>query len=390
MYKPQAADRIQPCRLVLVGFKNQEAPPYSSGIRVFRPYAYVQQRQFIMNKIWNIYDGRVLVRQTPWSIRIGVPAVLLTLFCTGTCVTYFYIHPDTTVTESIYMTVITIATLGSRDAGRGGEWWTIITILGGLTLITILGAQITAFIVENRMLGIIGRQKVKKKIEALEGHVAVCGFGRTGQQVAMQLRDSGKTILVVENDPQRVSVALSCDFLVIQGDAQEEEIIAQMRLPLASTLVTCLANDAANLFLTLSARQENHELFIIARVMQESSMSKLRRAGANRVICPQLVGSNRIVDLVLRPEMVDFLEMTHSGVDLEMDRYEITPQSPLADKTLAEIALPHHVGAQVVAVRHKNGHINYHPTHDLKLIVGDVIILVGKEGINRAMEQFKM
>lgn len=343
-----------------------------------------------MHRVWNIRDGIVIVRQIPWSVRIGIPAILLLLFCTGTCVTYFYVNPGANVTESVYMTVITIATLGSRDAGQGGEWWTIITILGGLTLLTILGAQITSFIVENRILGVIGRQKVKKKIEALEGHVVVCGFGRTGQQVAMQLRDSGKTILVVETDPQRVSAALACDFLAIQGDAQEEDIIAQMRLQQATVLVTCLANDAANLFVTLSARQDNRELFIIARVIQESSMSKLRRAGANRVICPQLVGSNRIVDLVLRPEMVDFLEMAHSGVDLEMDKYEITEKSPLADRTLAEIALPRHVGAHVVAVRHKNGHINYHPTHDLKLIVGDVIILVGKEGINKAMEKFQM
>jgi voltage-gated potassium channel len=289
------------------------------------------------------------------------------------------------------MTVITMATLGSRDVGEGGEWWAIITIIGGLTLLTILGAQITAFIVENRILGIVGRKKMQKKLENLEGHIVVCGFGRTGQQIAVQLRDSGKTLLIVESDQERAISALSNDFLVIQGDAQEEDIIAQMRLPQAAVLVTCLSNDAANLFLTLSARQENPSLFIIARVMQESSMSKLNRAGANRVICPQLVGSNRIVDLVLRPEMVDFYEMAHhNGVDLEMVRYEIMDGSPLVDKTLAEIALPKYVGAHVVAIQHNTGRINYHPTYDLKLVVGDEIILVGKEGINKAMEQFKM
>lgn len=332
-----------------------------------------------------------VLRQAPWSIRIGIPAALLLLYIIFSAFAFKMLAPNSTWVNALYMTIITITTLGSRDsatlAGQAGEIWTMIVIIGGLILASTLGAMITSFIVEGRILGVFGRQKVRKKIESLKGHVVVCGYGRTGRHVAKELADAGEKILIVDIDEKVVDTAFADGFLCIHGDAQEDHVQAGLRLTQAKILITCLSDDAGNLFLTLSARQENPGLFIISRASQESSQNKLRRAGANKVICPQLTGASRIVDLVLRPAMVDFVDMTHSGVDLEMDRVIVTADSPLQDQTLEELELPRKAGAHIVAVRHANGETNYIPSRHLKLIAGDTLILVGRKGVSDAISK---
>jgi voltage-gated potassium channel len=157
----------------------------------------------------------------------------------------------------------------------------------------------------------------------------------------------------------------------------------------ASHLVACLPTDADNVFLALTARQLNPRLIIISRAEQLSTQNKLLRAGATRVICPHIIGATRMADVILRPAVVDFFDVAHKGVDLEMDQFVVTPGSQLAGQTLRELALPARTGAMVVAVHSVDGHTLYNPRPDLSLVAGDTLILVGQRGVAEAVQRLQ-
>ncbi len=329
----------------------------------------------------------------PWRYRLGAPLVALLLLVIGATAAYHYIVPQYDWLDSLHAAVVNVTTTNDRASDlpltAAGKTLSLVVIVVGVFLLTLLLTQLAAFVVEGRMRELFGRRQLQRRIAALSNHVIVCGFGRMGSLVANELAQAGRDVLVVDNDPQRVELAQREGFLFAEGDAQEDEILEQLALPKASVLFTCLNSDAANLFVTLSAKQFNPKLMIVARAQEAASQSKLQRAGADRVICPQIIGATRMADVVLRPAMVDFVEMAHGGVDLEMDQFQIRPNGWMNNKTLAELNLPRRIGAHVVAVRHEDGQTNYHPQHDLKLIAGDRLILVGRSGASDALEDMQ-
>jgi len=325
--------------------------------------------------------------------RIGGAVMILLCFIAIGAVGFCWIEPGYTWLDGLYMTVITISTVGYEVVGghltQAGKIWSIFVIAGGLVLLTIVGTQIAALVVEGQLQGFIGRRQLNRKIAALRGHVIVCGYGRMGGRVARELSASGRDVVVIDNTAERTAAAEQAGMMFVMGDAQEEDVLAAAGLEHASILVAVLSDDPENLFVTLSARQENPDLLIISRAQEAASQSKLKRAGADRVVCPQIIGANRMSDVVLRPAMVDFVEMAHSGVDLEMDQLLLGGNSSLVGKTLAELELPRRAGAHVVAVRHADGKTNYRPDHRLKLAEGDNLILVGRVGAAEAVEQMQ-
>lgn len=339
------------------------------------------------------YNPKHRLVEYSWRMRIGIPLLLLLCFIFISCTGYQWVEPKYDWLDSLYMTIITISTVGYEVVGgqisRDGKIWSIFVIAGGLTLLTITGTQLAAFVVEGQLHGFIGRRKLHKKISVLKKHVIVCGFGRMGARVAHELSEAGREVVIIDKDPQRTIVAEQAGYLFLLGDAQEEEILIKAGLKQASILVAVLSDDPDNLFVTLTARQENPKLLIISRAQEDASQSKMKRAGADRVVCPQLIGASRISDVVLRPAMVDFVEMAHSGVDLEMDQLLVQAESALVGKTLAELELPRRAGAHVVAVRHADGTTNYKPDHTLKLAQGDNLILVGQIGAAEALQKMQ-
>jgi voltage-gated potassium channel len=150
-----------------------------------------------------------------------------------------------------------------------------------------------------------------------------------------------------------------------------------------------LPTDAENVFVTLTAHQANPSLYIVARAQQESSVDKLRVAGAKRVVCPQQLGVTLIADVILRPAVVDFVDVARRGIDLETDQLELSSSCALCGKTLRELELPRRVGVHVVAVRRANGKAIYHPTPDMQLACGDILILVGRRGVAGAVQKLQ-
>lgn len=329
--------------------------------------------------------------ERPWWVRVGTPMAVLIFFILAATVGYKFIEPDFTWLDSLFMTVMMIFTVGysaaRHDLSDTAKAWSIFVIVGGLvasgTVLSIVGS----YIVEGRLRKVFGRRIVERKINNLRGHVIVCGFGSVGSVVAAELAAAGRDVVVVDDDPARIALADRQELLYVQGDAQEESVLHAAGIERADVLVAALDTDAENVFITLSARQANPDMRIIARAQQESSRDKLRLAGAARVICPLTIGATRLVDVVLRPAVVDFFEIAHKGVDLEMDQLEVQPQSAIVGRTLQELSLPRQVGVHVVAIRRADGSAVYHATPEYKLSAGDTLILVGKRGAAAAIQQ---
>jgi voltage-gated potassium channel len=327
-----------------------------------------------------------------WVSRIALPVAILIAFMVIAAAGYAQIQPEYSALDAAYMTVITITSLGGQvgTLSEAGRVWTMFVVIGGLIIGAVVLSSIVAIIVEGQVRKVLGRRQLQRRIAALCGHVIVCGYGRMGAIVVEQLTAASQDVVVVDNDPERTAIAERAGLLYVLGDAEDEGVLAQAGLDRAAVLVTTLATDAANVFVTLSARQENEELRIIARAQQATSQSKLLKAGALRVICPQIIGATRVADVVLRPAVVDFVEMAHKGVELEMDQLSLSAQSRLTGKTLEELELPRRTGTHVVAVSHAGGETTYHPTPDLRLVAGDTLVLIGRRGAATAIEKLQL
>jgi voltage-gated potassium channel len=306
---------------------------------------------------------------------------------------YYLIEPQYSWHNAVYMTVISITTTGYEEVGGGlttaGRVWTIFVLLGGVVTGAVALSLIVAAVVEGRIRGLFGRRQLEQKIASLSGHVIVCGYGRMGRRIAQLLKGSNRSVVVIDNAPGKTAQAEQDGVLYLLGDAQEESVLLAAGIEKASSLIAALPNDAANVFLTLSAHGLNKSLNIIARAQESSAQDKLTKAGATRVICPLIIGSNRIADVLLRPAIADFVEMAHKGVDLEMEQLTIKPDSPIAGKTLLDLALPARAGAMVVAIHRPNRETLYNPGPDATLAEGDMLIVIGKHGMDEAIEKLR-
>lgn len=313
---------------------------------------------------------------------------LFVLFVFISMLGYKYIQPEYSWLESLYMTVITIGTVGYREIHpptAAGQLWTVFVITGGLIMGAVLLSLVASIFVEGQIRRILGRRQLDRKIDKLSGHIIVCGYGRMGELVAEDLVAAGKEVVIIDTDSERTSAAERAGLLYVLGDAQEEAVLDAAGVREAKTLVATLQSDPQNVFVTLSAHQANPNIRIIARAQQASTQSKLRIAGATRVICPQIIGASRMAHVVLRPAVVDFVEMAHRGLDLELDQMQIAEGSPLVGKSLKELALPRRTGAHIVAVQRASGEAVYQPTPEMALAEGDTLVLVGKRGVAAAV-----
>ena len=330
-------------------------------------------------------------RRRLWLRRLMWLAVAVVVFFAIATAGYMILERNYSLLDAIYMTMITITTVGFTEVNGpltdGGRIWTMIVMVSGMTLVALVVSGVVAVFVESQIREVFGRQQLQQKIAKLKGHVIVCGFGRVGSMVASQLVQSGREVVVVDQNEDAIAAARAAGLLYVDGDAQEEDVLEKAGVKGAESLVTALTTDAENVFVTLSARSANANLRIITRAQQTSSENKLRKAGASRVICPQAIGANRMAQVVLRPAVVDFTELAQTGSELAVDQITVTPASPLVDKTLRELELPSRFGVHVVAMQRQGGKRVYNPAPDIRLAVGDVVILVGRAGAAETMQK---
>ena len=303
-----------------------------------------------------------------------------------------------TVLNAMYMVAITISTVGYKEAidlgpnglGAAGQIWTIMVILMGATSAMITLSFLTTMMVEGELGYLMGSRKVETRIKALKNHVVVCGYGRMGQMLVHHLLSRKIPLVVVESDPSHAQLAAEMKQPYVLGDATDETSLEKAGIERARQLVAVLRSDADNVFVTLTARQMNPDLYIVARAEQMSAEPKLRHAGANRVVSPQAIGAERIANVLTRPSVVDLMEMTSRGVELEVDEFRVPGDSPIAGKTLGEANIRQAANVSVVVIKSADGSARYNPGASEVIHANDTLILIGRTGAASRLEELRI
>lgn len=291
--------------------------------------------------------------------------------------------------DALYQTVTTVSTVGFREVhplSAGGQAFTIVLILVGVGTALYTFTQVLEVVVEGHVQEVLGRRRMEREIARMAGHVIVCGFGRVGRNLAQYLTGAGEDVVVIETDPERAAAAEGAGN-VVRGDATVDEVLKEAGIERARVLVTALTTDAANLFVTLTARSLSAELFIVARARVESSEAKLTQAGADRVVNPQGIGGARMAAFVLQPHVAEFLDVVmHDGsLEFRLEEVPLPTGSPLAGHSLRDAHIRDSTGALILALRDAGGAFATNPPPETVLEAGQILIAIGTEGQLRAL-----
>ncbi len=295
--------------------------------------------------------------------------------------------------DSLYMTIITLTTVGFKevhDLSFQGKIFTIILIIGGVGTVLYALSTGAKFVLEGELQEIFGRKRLEKKLKDLKDHYIVCGFGRMGKIIARELKHEELDFVVIEKNDGILDD--KGDILIIQGDATKDEILKKTGIEKAKCLISVLPTDAENLYVVLSARGLNPGLLIVARAGEEGSEKKLLRAGADRVVSPYHIGGLRMAHSVLKPAVVDFIEFaTKSGnIDLQIEEITIQEGSALVGNTLDQCGIGRDLGIIIVAIKQQSGEMKFNPTYLSIIAAGDTLIAVGEGTKLKTLEEMAM
>jgi voltage-gated potassium channel len=287
--------------------------------------------------------------------------------------------------EAIYMTVITVTTVGYREVGgqpsNGEQIFTIVIITTGVSTVLYTFTLGVQTVVEGQLREFVGRRRMNKVIEGFRDHTIVCGLGRVGQTVVDDLVSHGETVVIIDENPEHVR---DVHHPVVVGDATLDSTLRSAGVENARALIAALEGDAENLFVTLSARTINRELFIVARARAGESVAKLSRAGADRVVNPQDLGASRMASFVVQPHVAEFVDvvMHERSHEFRISEYQLTPSCWLVGQQVGDARLRDRTEALVLAVRTNDGSFITNPEPGVTLAAGDVLIVVGtNEGL---------
>ena len=290
--------------------------------------------------------------------------------------------------DSLYMTVTTLTTVGYREIRElsdAGRWFTITLIIGGVGTMLYALSTGAKFILEGELQAIYGRRRLEKKMKELSDHYVICGYGRMGKIIAKELKNEKVKFVAIE---KILTVHEKEEAFVVTGDATQDEILKEVGIERAKGLITVLPTDAENLYVVLSAKGLNPSLFIVARAGEEGSEQKLLRAGADRVISPYHIGGLRIAHTVLKPAVVDFIELaTKSGnIDLQLEEIAIPELSDYSGLSLDQCGFGKELGVIIVAIKKPNGDMKFNPTYLTLIEPGDTLIALGEVSKLKVLE----
>jgi voltage-gated potassium channel len=318
------------------------------------------------------------------SILIFVAAVVVLATCA-------YMSAGWSFTDAFYMVLLTVYTVGYGEVHPINTPFlhavTMGTIVLGCTgMILVTGALVQVFTF-SQIQQLLGENRVKTDINKLKGHIIVCGFGRIGLMLAKDLAAGGAAFVVLERDEARVAQARELGYLCVQGDATSETALTAVGVERAKILATVLPDDAANVFITLSARSLNPSLNIIARGEEPSTENKLIQAGADKVVLPAHIGAERIAELVLFPETVRFVrdsermrdfEKVLQELGLEVEVAVVPDQSSVAGASIADLEKRANGAFFVVQINRRSGETVTNPPGDTRVEAGDGLVVVGR------------
>lgn len=295
--------------------------------------------------------------------------------------------------DAAYMTVITLATVGygeTQPLGPRGRLFTIALILMGVISIGYIVNRFTEAVIQGYFQHGIRIRQQRRLMESLAEHYIICGFSRTGRQIAIEFRAEGVPFVIIDSRLESVQIAQAQGYVVYQGDATLDETLFKVGIDRAICIVAALPSDAENLYTVLSAKTLNPNIRAIARSSTEEALQKLQRAGADAVISPYITGGKRMAAAALRPQVMDFVDGIISGTDrqLYMEEFLLAAAAcPFIGQTLGEAQLRAQTGALVLAIRRSNGELIGGPTAETVFMSGDVLIAMGTAEQLRALNQ---
>jgi voltage-gated potassium channel len=260
-------------------------------------------------------------------------------------------------------------------------------LFGVGTLFIAIGAM-TQTIIEMEFGDAIGKRRNKRMIDRLKDHYIICGYGRVGEGAAAELRHAGAPFVVLDSQPERVEIAIRAGLLALNADATHDATLRQAGIERARGLVAALATDADNLFVLLSAKGLNPNIYVAARAAEEGAEAKMRRAGADAVFAPYAITGHRLAQSLLRPHVAQFLDFTTKdiGIDVVMEQMRVAETSAAASRTIRELQLGRDLGVIVLAIRKSDGSMKFNPPADTAVGGGDYLIVMGKQESLHSLE----
>jgi voltage-gated potassium channel len=297
-------------------------------------------------------------------------------------------------TEALYMTIITVTTVGFQEVrplGTQAQLFTVVLIISSVFIFAFAISVVTEYVLSKNSLQLLKKKKVKQRIDKLENHVIVCGYGRNGAQAAERLHAYNRPFVIIERDREIIE-KYEDEILFVEGDANEDEVLMEAGVKRAKFLIAALPDDAANLFVVLSARQLNKDLFIISRASQLTSQKKLQLAGADKVIMPDKIGGDHMASLVVLPDLITFMDKLsmEGGDTTNLEEVAIEDFSDQVDcNSLRDLDLRRKTGCTIIGYIKPDGTYIINPEADMPLQPKSKVIVLGRpEQIRKLNEMF--
>lgn len=296
--------------------------------------------------------------------------------------------------ESVWMVVITIASVGYGE--RSAQPWymqlfTVAVVLLGISAAGYTFGGFLQLLLAGELEDVMGHRLMKQQIDKLSGHTIICGFGRIGRTLADDMTRHQQPFVIIEQNQDNLAAARDAGYLCLHGDATEDEMLLAAGCHRAKALITGLPNDAANVFITLTARNLNRDLLIVARAGHGSSERKLRQAGADKVVLPSSIGAQLMSRMIMRPTTADLMELVaeQGNLNVQLDEMQVGQACQLLGKSIRETNAHSQFRLLVLAIKQSSGQMIFNPEADYKLELSDIIILMGKKSdIERFCHEF--
>ncbi|MCB1157928.1 MAG: NAD-binding protein [Leptospiraceae bacterium] len=287
--------------------------------------------------------------------------------------------------DSLYMTVITITTVGFGEIhpmSNSGRLFTIGLLIGGVGFYGVVANSLIKNFIEIKFKDMVASLKMKAKVENMKDHYVICGGGRMAVAVGKELERSRKKFVFIENNPDAPVMEKEGDWPIIKKDALLDETLEEARIEYAVGLAAVLQSDSDNLYVVLSARRFNPNLYIVTRISFESTQSKMLQAGANKVVSPYVMGGRQIARSFISPEVSEFLEifMDKASIDFEFKLHEITEGDPNLNRKIRE-ANYRNEGFMVISIRTKEQNMIFAPDAEFVLAKGSEVLLLGRVSV---------
>ena len=297
------------------------------------------------------------------------------------------------LTDAIYMTVISITTVGFSEVNplsTTGKYFTVVLVFGGVGFFLYMVSLITETMIAGGLRTFLGRKQMEKKLNAMNNHYIVCGFGRIGKVISKILHENHRPFLIIENNPEEIAVIKELGYIVLEGDSTNDDMLKKANIMDAKALVAVTSSDADNVYIILSARGLKSEIYILARSSgKKGAETKLLRAGANKVFSPYEIGARRMAQSLVRPTVIDFIDLAvHEGeLGLRLEELQVSDSATFANKTLMDSGIRSEHDLIVVAIKRQKGEMLFNPSHNTDILPGDILVVLGEHSNIQGLEK---